>query len=137
MAIEQKDVSMMANLLTTSNKRLGGISSVDEILLEKGYVKVPKEGPYLEIRFPKRVHSLIDKSMENVVVFRLLGRSIGYKAVPYLEIRFLDRVHSLIDKSIENVVAFRLLGRSIGYKAFEMDPSILEAFKELPNSLFG
>ncbi|MFQ6626718.1 hypothetical protein Gotur_004815 [Gossypium turneri] len=116
---------------------LGGISSVDEILLEKGDVKVSKEGPYLEIRFPKRVHSLIDKSMENVVVIRLLGRSIGYKAIPYLEIRFLDRVHSLIDKSMENVVVFRLLGRSIGYKAFGMDPSILEAFKELPNSLFG
>ncbi|MBA0587692.1 hypothetical protein Gorai_000815 [Gossypium raimondii] len=44
-------------------------------------VVVENKGSIPEIHFSDRVHNLIDRSMGNVEIVRLLGRSIGFKAL--------------------------------------------------------
>ncbi|MBA0787143.1 hypothetical protein Gotri_026447 [Gossypium trilobum] len=54
----------------------------------EGDVKVSTDGPYPKIFFSKHVHEILDKSMEQIVVVRFLGRTIGYKAL-------INRIQSL------------------------------------------
>ncbi|MBA0677723.1 hypothetical protein Goari_019114 [Gossypium aridum] len=43
-------------------------------------VKISSNGPFPEIFFSDRIHEILDQSMEQTIVVRLLGRSIGYRA---------------------------------------------------------
>ncbi|KAL4278142.1 hypothetical protein GQ457_03G020710 [Hibiscus cannabinus] len=59
----------------------------DFVLLEEDCI-VDDSGSFPSIEFSERVHSLIDASMSQAVIVRLLGRSIGYRTL-------LSRVRSL------------------------------------------
>ncbi|MFQ6626947.1 hypothetical protein Gotur_005040 [Gossypium turneri] len=53
----------------------------DDLEILEGDVKVSTDGPYPKIFFSEHVHEILDKSMEQIVVVRFLGRTIGYKAL--------------------------------------------------------
>ncbi|KAL4326351.1 hypothetical protein GQ457_11G001160 [Hibiscus cannabinus] len=59
----------------------------DLVLLEEDCI-VDDSGPFPSIEFSERVYSLIDASMSQAVIVRLLGRSIGYRTL-------LSRVRSI------------------------------------------
>ncbi|KAA3482990.1 LINE-type retrotransposon LIb DNA, Insertion at the S11 site-like protein [Gossypium australe] len=64
-----------------------GLVNEDFEILE-GDVKVSLDGPYLDIFLPDRVQEMLDRNVEQTVVVRLLGRTIGYKAL-------LNRIQTL------------------------------------------
>ncbi|KAK5838722.1 hypothetical protein PVK06_007459 [Gossypium arboreum] len=64
-----------------------GLVNEDFEILE-GDVKVSLDGPYLDIFLSDRVQEMLDRNMEQTVAVRLLGRTIGYKAL-------LNRIQTL------------------------------------------
>ncbi|MBA0581776.1 hypothetical protein Gorai_023947 [Gossypium raimondii] len=68
------------------NKDLDGWDLADVIFEED--VKIFSNGPFPEISFFDRIHEILDQSMEQTIVVRLLGRSIGYRAL-------VNRTHAL------------------------------------------
>ncbi|KAL4301928.1 hypothetical protein GQ457_10G020040 [Hibiscus cannabinus] len=74
------------------------IADLDVDVLEDD-VSICADGPFPEIRFSDRVHCTIDSKLAHSVVIRLLGKSIGYKALlnriellwkPLGEMRLID-----------------------------------------------
>ncbi|MBA0636612.1 hypothetical protein Godav_024567 [Gossypium davidsonii] len=51
-------------------------------------VTISSNGPFPEIFFSDRIHEILDQSMEQTIVVRLLRRSIGYIAL-------VNRTHAL------------------------------------------
>ncbi|KAG8497473.1 hypothetical protein CXB51_008703 [Gossypium anomalum] len=51
-------------------------------------VKISSNGPFPDIFFSDHIHEILDQSMEQTIVVRLLGRSIGYRAL-------VNRTHAL------------------------------------------
>ncbi|MBA0611281.1 hypothetical protein Godav_011980 [Gossypium davidsonii] len=77
----------MANVVN----KLGDVTCLldyDDLEILEGDVKVSTDGPYPKIFFSEHVHEILDKSMEQIVVIRFLGRTIGYKAL-------INRIQSL------------------------------------------
>ncbi|KAL4353334.1 hypothetical protein GQ457_06G018260 [Hibiscus cannabinus] len=66
----------------------GRDSESDEIVVHDEDCIVDESGAFPTIRFAERVHDKIDWNMRNTIIVRLLGRSIGYKAL-------LDRIYTL------------------------------------------
>ncbi|XP_017635607.1 uncharacterized protein LOC108477588 [Gossypium arboreum] len=60
----------------------------EDLEIMEANIKISLEGPYPEIFFSDRVPEILDKSMDLTVVVRLLGRTIGYKAL-------LNRIQTL------------------------------------------
>ncbi|KAK8270568.1 hypothetical protein V6Z12_D11G206200 [Gossypium hirsutum] len=52
-----------------------------EITFLEGDVKISLDAPYPQIYFSERVHNLINKSMKQTVIVRMLGRPIRYRAL--------------------------------------------------------
>ncbi|KAE8710075.1 hypothetical protein F3Y22_tig00110328pilonHSYRG01226 [Hibiscus syriacus] len=57
-----------------------GINDDEIVVFEEDYV-IDKLCVFPTIRFSEKVHDQIDKNMRNVIIVRLLGRMIGYKAL--------------------------------------------------------
>ncbi|KAL4332409.1 hypothetical protein GQ457_07G003100 [Hibiscus cannabinus] len=53
----------------------------DEVVVLDEDCLVDESGVFSTIKFSKRVHAQIDKSTQNVIIVRLLGRSIGFGAL--------------------------------------------------------
>ncbi|KAH1097290.1 hypothetical protein J1N35_014211, partial [Gossypium stocksii] len=71
-------------MLTSNTKESGG----EDVCLNNGEisfleddVRVFIEGPYPKIKFYEKVHGLIDQSMCQIVIVRLLRPTIDYKAL--------------------------------------------------------
>lgn len=60
----------------------------EEITLLDDDVHISLDGPYPQVRFSERVHSLIDENNKQIVIVRMLGRKIGYRAL-------INRIESL------------------------------------------
>ncbi|GMJ04099.1 hypothetical protein HRI_004079100 [Hibiscus trionum] len=65
---------------TTETKDTCAIDDLDMVVLDDD-VRVQADGAIPEITFSERVHAAIDKRLENSVIVRLLGKSIGYTAL--------------------------------------------------------
>ncbi|KAE8702157.1 hypothetical protein F3Y22_tig00110500pilonHSYRG00187 [Hibiscus syriacus] len=81
--------SMVANT-SRARKTLNtgcGINDDEIVVLDEDYV-IDKSGAFPTIKFSEKVHDQIDKNMRNVIIVRLLGRMIGYKAL-------LNRIQAL------------------------------------------
>ncbi|XP_039039738.1 uncharacterized protein LOC120177789 [Hibiscus syriacus] len=64
-----------------------GINDDEIVVLDEDYV-IDKSDAFPTIKFSEKVHDQIDKNMRNVIIVRLLGRMIGYKAL-------LNRIQAL------------------------------------------
>ncbi|XP_039058597.1 uncharacterized protein LOC120202198 [Hibiscus syriacus] len=53
----------------------------EEIFFQEGDVTMDSSGDFPRISFSKRIHDLIDRNMKQVIITRLLGKKIGYKAL--------------------------------------------------------
>ncbi|KAE8694956.1 DNA helicase INO80-like [Hibiscus syriacus] len=53
----------------------------EEVVIQEGDVSVDQSGAYPVIQFSKRVRDSIDYNMRKTVIVRLLGKTIGYRAL--------------------------------------------------------
>ncbi|KAE8664438.1 hypothetical protein F3Y22_tig00112776pilonHSYRG00009 [Hibiscus syriacus] len=53
----------------------------EEIIFQEGDITMDNSGDFSMISFSKRIHDLIDNNMKQVIITRLLGKKIGYKAL--------------------------------------------------------
>ncbi|XP_039014276.1 uncharacterized protein LOC120144230 [Hibiscus syriacus] len=60
----------------------------EEIIFQEGDVTMDILGDYPKISFSNRIHDLIDRNMKQVIITRLLGKKIGYKAL-------INMIHAL------------------------------------------
>ncbi|KAE8661411.1 hypothetical protein F3Y22_tig00113725pilonHSYRG00161 [Hibiscus syriacus] len=52
-----------------------------EIVIQEGDVTMDISGDYPKIAISNRIHDLIDQNLKQVIIIRLLGKKIGYKAL--------------------------------------------------------
>ncbi|XP_039055714.1 uncharacterized protein LOC120198431 [Hibiscus syriacus] len=52
-----------------------------ELVIQEGDVTMDISGDYPKIAFSNRIHDLIDQNLKQVIITRLLGKKIGYKAL--------------------------------------------------------
>ncbi|PPD93350.1 hypothetical protein GOBAR_DD09705 [Gossypium barbadense] len=92
----------------------------DDLEILEGDVKVSTDGPYPKIFFSEHVHEILDKSMEQIVVVRFLGRTIellwpwmpasGWKCQPIkLAVVTKNRRNLAIDKETPKNTQFDIL----------------------------
>ncbi|KAE8704604.1 hypothetical protein F3Y22_tig00110450pilonHSYRG00928 [Hibiscus syriacus] len=67
--------------LTESPARIEPVFGDDDVQLLEGDVEVDRSGPYPMIQFSERVHETIDRNMGQTVIVRMLGKSVGYRAL--------------------------------------------------------
>ena len=72
-----RDVAMRS---AESNKEDNFLKSL-EVELANDDIIISRDGPVLEIRFSDRVHKQIDAKLAKAMIVRLLGRSIGLRAL--------------------------------------------------------
>ncbi|XP_039020881.1 uncharacterized protein LOC120152825 [Hibiscus syriacus] len=78
----------MAASGTLMNKNPPVNMTEEEIIFQEGDVTMDISGVYPKISFSNRIHNLIDRNMKQVIITRLLGKKIGYKAL-------INRIHAL------------------------------------------
>ncbi|XP_039056625.1 uncharacterized protein LOC120199667 [Hibiscus syriacus] len=78
----------MAARGSSMNKNPPVMMPEEEIVYQEGDVAMDLSGDYPKISFSNRIHELIDINMKQVIITRLLGKKIGYKALVY-------RIHAL------------------------------------------
>ncbi|KAK8593464.1 hypothetical protein V6N12_045544 [Hibiscus sabdariffa] len=90
----------------------------DNIVIPNTDCVVDNSGTFPKIRFSERVHEMIDRSMQRVVIVRLLGRSIGYKTLAY-RIPTLWQPQERVD-----VVTYAYSGQEMSEKLAKSDESV-------------
>ncbi|KAL4341700.1 hypothetical protein GQ457_08G018670 [Hibiscus cannabinus] len=85
-----RDMLVGENHIESEKKSLDDL----DVVVTEGDVRLMNDGPIPEIMFSDQVHDAIDKKLANSVIIRLLGKSIGYRAL-------LNRIHSLWNLSGE------------------------------------
>ncbi|KAE8655312.1 hypothetical protein F3Y22_tig00117032pilonHSYRG00090 [Hibiscus syriacus] len=60
----------------------------EEIVFQEGDIIMDNSGDFPRISFSKRIHDLIDQNMKQVIITRLLGKKIEYKAL-------INRIYAL------------------------------------------
>ncbi|KAE8696959.1 hypothetical protein F3Y22_tig00110637pilonHSYRG00407 [Hibiscus syriacus] len=60
----------------------------EDVDIQEGDVVIDRSGPYPVVRFSSRMHGSIDHNMRQIVMVRLLGKSIGFRAL-------WNKIHSL------------------------------------------
>ncbi|KAE8708191.1 hypothetical protein F3Y22_tig00110348pilonHSYRG00037 [Hibiscus syriacus] len=60
----------------------------EEIIFQEGDIIMDNSGDFPRISFSKRIHDLIDNNMKQIIITRLLGKKIGYKAL-------INRIYAL------------------------------------------